>query len=304
MFLEQLSDLWNSITRNLTTFRFADAIDIIAVTILLYFVFKFIRNRRAGKLAAGIITLILLLAVGNLVNLRVMRYLFQNMFQVGIIAVIIVFQPELRAVLEKVGGGSLKGVRGIGDFKGTDGSREKLILSVTEAVVDLSKTKTGALIVFERSTKLEDLMLTGTVIDSAASEQLIKNIFFKNSPLHDGALIVRENRLYAAGCLLPLSSNPDITKELGTRHRAALGMSENSDALVLIISEETGIISIAADGIITRGYDKKTLSETLDAELDGGDKSTGIRSKLESLKGTRSLKAATAKKDSKSDKQS
>lgn len=301
MFLDRLGELWNSISRNLSTFRFADAVDIAVVAILLYFVFKFIRDRRAGKLAAGIVTLLLLLAVSNLIEMKVMSYLMHNVFQIGIIAVIIVFQPELRAVLEKVGGGSLKGVRSFGDFRNTDDGYATMIESVAQAASELAETKTGALIVFERTTRLGDLVLTGTVVDSAISVPLIKNIFFKNSPLHDGAVIVRENRLYAAGCLLPLSSSQDITKDLGTRHRAALGMSENSDAVVLVVSEETGKISLASEGKITRGYNKDSLKETLEKIFDAGEKPAGIRSKLEYLRNTRSVKNAVDKKKKNSD---
>lgn len=295
MFVEKLIQIWNSIAKNFASFRIADAVDILVVAVILYFVFKFIRDRRAGKLAAGIITLLLLLAVSNLIDMRVMSYLMQNVFQIGIIAVIILFQPELRAVLEKVGGGSLKGVRSFGDFKGADNDNSSFISAVVQATAELSETKTGALIVFERTTKLGDLVLTGTVVDSAVSVPIIKNIFFKNSPLHDGAVIIREKRLYAAGCLLPLSSSQEITKDLGTRHRAAVGMSENSDAVVLIVSEETGKISIAVEGKITRGYNRETLTKALEEHLDYGEKNTGIRSRLGNLRGTRSVKNAIDK---------
>ena len=295
MFIDKIVELWNSILRNLSGFRVADAIDIIVVAILLYFVFKFIRDRRAGKLAAGIITLFLLLAVSTLINMRVMSYLMHNVFQIGIIAVIILFQPELRAVLEKVGGGSLKGVRSFGDFKNTENGTATLIETVSQAAVELSETKTGALIVFERTTKLGDLILTGTVVDSAVSVPLIKNIFFKNSPLHDGAVIIRENRLYSAGCLLPLSQSQEITKDLGTRHRAALGMSENSDAVVLVISEETGKISLAVEGKITRNYNKETLANALSNLFITNEANMNIFSKLEYLKKTRSARNAINK---------
>ena len=297
MFIERLGELWNSISKNFASFRVADAIDILVVAVILYFVFKFIRDRRAGKLAAGIITLLLLLAVSNLINMRVMSYLMHNVFQIGIIAVIILFQPELRAVLEKVGGGSLKGVRSFGDFKSAENNTASIISSVVQASLDLSETKTGALMVFERTTKLGDLVLTGTVVDSAISVPIIKNIFFKNSPLHDGAVIIRDNRLHAAGCLLPLSSSQEITKDLGTRHRAAVGMSENSDAVVLIVSEETGKISLAVEGKIYRGYNKDTLTKALEEYLDAGDKNTGIRSRFEYIKNTRSLKNTVDKKN-------
>lgn len=296
MFVERLGEIWNSILRNLSTFRFADAVDILVVATILYFVFKFIRDRRAGKLAVGIITLLLLLAVSNLIDMRVMSYLMENVLQIGIIAVIILFQPELRAVLEKVGGGSLKGVRSFG-VTSVDNEIDNVISAVVQASAELAETKTGALIVFERTTKLGDLVLTGTVVDSSISVPIIKNIFFKNSPLHDGAVIIRENRLYAAGCLLPLSSSQEITKDLGTRHRSAVGMSENSDAVVLVVSEETGKISIASEGKITRGYNKDSLKKALEGYLKSPEKSGGFRSRIEYLKNTRSSKNAVEKKN-------
>ena len=297
MFRDKLGEVWNGILRNLSSFRVADAVDIAVVAILLYFVFKFIRDRRAGKLAAGIVTLLLLLAVSDLVNMRVMSYLMQNVFQIGIIAVLIVFQPELRDVLEKVGRGSLKGVKSFGDFKNSDNSYKDTVEAVVQAATELSSTKTGALIVFERTTKLGDRILTGTVVDSTVSVPIIKNIFFKNSPLHDGAVIVRDNRLFAAGCLLPLSASQDITRDLGTRHRAAIGMSENSDAVVLVVSEENGKISVASEGKLRRDFTKETLADYLEEMLAPAEKSKGLRSRIEYLRNTRSLKNAVNKKN-------
>lgn len=297
MFFDSLCDFWNNISRNLSTFRVADAVDIAVVAVILYYVFKFIRDRRAGKLAVGIITLLLLLVVSSLINMRVMNYLMKNVFQIGIIAVIILFQPELRAALEKVGGGSLKGVRSFGDFKNADDGKAELISAVVQAATELSETKTGALIVFERTTKLGDMILTGTVVDSVISVPIIKNIFFKNTPLHDGAVIIRDNRLYAAGCLLPLSSSQELTRDLGTRHRAAIGMSENSDAVVLVVSEETGVISIASEGKLLRGYDAEGLRTVLTEQLTNADRKNSIRSRIEYFRNTRSLKRAVNKKD-------
>lgn len=297
MFFDSLCDFWNNISRNLSTFRVADAVDIAVVAVILYYVFKFIRDRRAGKLAVGIITLLLLLVVSSLINMRVMNYLMKNVFQIGIIAVIILFQPELRAALEKVGGGSLKGVRSFGDFKNADDGKAELISAVVQAATELSEIKTGALIVFERTTKLGDMILTGTVVDSAISVPIIKNIFFKNTPLHDGAVIIRDNRLYAAGCLLPLSSSQELTRDLGTRHRAAIGMSENSDAVVLVVSEETGVISIASEGKLLRGYDAEGLRTVLTEQLTNADRKNSIRSRIEYFRNTRSLKRAVNKKD-------
>lgn len=174
----------------------------------------------------------------------------------------VLFQPELRSALEKMGGESLRGIRSIGEQK-TASQVYAAIDSVAAAVTEMSASKTGALIVFERSTKLGDLILTGTVINADPSPFLIKNVFFNKAPLHDGALIVRDGRLYAAGCLLPLSTNPDIIKDLGTRHRAAIGMSENSDAVVVVVSEETGTVSVAYEGTLKRGFNRSSLSKEL-----------------------------------------
>ncbi|MBQ7474559.1 MAG: diadenylate cyclase CdaA [Clostridia bacterium] len=235
----------------------ADVIDIIAVSVLIFYIYAFLRDRRAGKLVLGVVILVALKIISDLTGMYVMQFILQNVFQVGFIIIAIVFQPELRSVLEKVGGQPIKGLRTIASQRHDD--MRRVIDSVAEAAVDLSETKTGALIVIERETKLGDLVLTGTVIDAEPSPFLIRNVFFNKAPLHDGALIIRNGRLYAAGCLLPLSMNSEIIKDLGTRHRAAIGMSENSDAVVVVVSEETGTISLAVDGVLTRGYDGESL---------------------------------------------
>ncbi len=196
-----------------------------------------------------------------------MQFILQNVFRVGLIIIAIIFQPELRAALEKVGGQPLKGIRSIGK---KTGDADGVISSVTDAASELSETKTGALIVIERDTKLGDMVLTGTVIDAEPSSSLIRNIFYDKAPLHDGALIIRKGRLYAAGCLLPLSTNSDIIQDLGTRHRAAIGMSENSDAVVVVVSEETGVVSVAVDGVLHRGYSKTSLRSVLERCLKNG----------------------------------
>lgn len=245
----------------------ADIIDIAFVSVLLYYLFKFIRERRAGKLAIGVVLLFIIQFVSQLADMYVMQYIMQNIFQVGLITLVILFQPEIRSVLEKVGAQPLKGLKGIsGESKDTS-SVQTVIDEVVSAVGDFSEDKTGALIVFERTTKLGDMVPSGTVIDAAPTAFLIKNIFFNKAPLHDGALIIRSGRLHAGGCVLPVSNNPDIIKDLGTRHRAGIGVSENSDAVVVIVSEETGTISTAVEGNLERGYTRETLAEFLRAEL-------------------------------------
>jgi diadenylate cyclase len=259
-----LSYLWSIITR----ITLIDIIDIAIVAFLFYYIYKFIRERRAGKLAAGILILLFILILSNVLNMHVMQFILQNVFQVGIIAIIILFQPELRSALEKVGAEPLKSLRSIGEPKsGGSAQTIAMINEVTEAVCDMSLDKTGALIVIERTTKLGDIIKSGTLINANPTAFLIRNIFFNKAPLHDGALIIRDDRLYAAGCFLPLSTNSDIIKDLGTRHRAAIGMSENSDAVVLVVSEETGTISMALEGQLKRNLSYNSLKTELSALL-------------------------------------
>lgn len=262
MLPDWLKNGWEDILHIISGIKIQDCIDIFCVSIILFCVYKFVRERRAGKLALGVLLVFLIQLASNLFDMYLLQYLLQNLFQVGIILIGILFQPELRSFLEKMGGQSIKGLRGIGEARNSQETLH-MIDEVVSAVVDMSESKTGALIVFERGTRLGDLILTGTVINADPVDFLIKNIFFNKAPLHDGALIVRANRLYAAGCLLPLSVNPDIIKDLGTRHRAAIGMSENSDAVVVVVSEETGVVSIALEGALTRGFNKDTLTDAL-----------------------------------------
>lgn len=254
---------------------FADIIDIACVSVLLYYLYKFIRDRRAGKLALGVLLLFIVQFISQIADMYVLQYILQNIFQIGFITLVILFQPELRSVLEKVGAQPLKSLKSIGDTKNIS-SMQSVIDEVTEAVGDLAESKTGALIVFERMTKLGDIVQTGTVIDAYPDAFLIKNIFFNKAPMHDGAMIIRNKRIYAAGCVLPVSNNPDIIKDLGTRHRAGIGMSENSDAVVVIVSEETGVISTAVEGNLVRNYTRESLAEflrsQLSAESDGEKK--------------------------------
>ena len=260
-----------------------DVFDILLVAVIIYYAFNFLRNRRAGKLVFGVVILFALQLLSDLLGLVATQFILQNVLQLGLIALLILFQPELRSALEKMGGsGALR------SFIGITGEREDrasaAIAAVASAAADMSRNKTGALIVFERSTKLGDISSTGVIIDALPSTFLIRNIFFEPAPLHDGALIVSDGRLHAAGCFLPLSNNPTIIKDLGTRHRAAIGMSENSDAAVVVVSEETGVISLALEGKLYRNLDEMTLKGML-AELLGAH---GVKqSVIEKLRGRR-----------------
>ena len=289
MLPEWLTDSMGNIWQTIKSISFFD------VAFLLYYVYKFIRDRRAGKLALGVVFIIVFQVLSGILEMQAMQFILQNVLQVGLITLVVLFQPELRTALEKMGGESLRGIRSIGEQKGASFAYA-MIDSVAAAVADMSASKTGALIVFERSTKLGDLILTGTVINADPSPFLIKNVFFNKAPLHDGALIIRDGRLYAAGCLLPLSANPDIIKDLGTRHRAAIGMSENSDAVVVVVSEETGMISVAYEGNMKRGFDRHSLTRELRQYL--AEPTPGIAQKAR-LRFTRNKAESPAEKQQK-----
>ncbi len=265
-FFKYTGTLMSGFWQQIKSMGIIDYIDIIIVAFLLYQLYKFIRDRRAGKLAAGVLLLGLVFIISEFVQMHALRFLLSNIFQVGIVSIIVLFQPELRSALEKVGGEPLKSLRNIGEQK-SNAEISAAITGICDAVCDMSKTKTGALIVIERTTKLGDIVKTGTVVNANISSLLIKNIFFKNSPLHDGAAIITGTRLHAAGCYLPLTTSADVDASLGTRHRAAIGMSENSDAVIISVSEETGTISIALNGQLMRNFDYRTLHNQLESLL-------------------------------------
>jgi len=263
--VSKLKTIWDEIVETITSVEFSpinDIVDILLVTAIIYLAFKFLRDRRAGKLVVGVILFFILLLISNALELRALSFLLQSITQAGLVALIILFQPEFRSALEKVGTGSIKNIKGM--FTGA-GMKEVVvgIQELRKATENLSATKTGALMVIECETKLGDVIKSGTVIDADISSMLIGNIFYNKAPLHDGAMLIRNNRLYAAGCFLPLSQDPDIMKELGTRHRAAIGITEVSDAVVIIVSEETGIISVARDGNLERGLSGAALEKLL-----------------------------------------
>ena len=267
-FLEGLKSGRDFFLSIVTQMKLIDVIDILAVAFLLYQVYRFVRDRRAGKLAAGVGLLFLLALLAEVIGLTAVGFLMQNIFQVGLLALVVVFQPELRSGLEKLGGEPLKGLKAINEIKDGTVKDSAVIKELCEAVSDLSASKTGALIVIERTTKLGDVIKTGVVVNADVSSFLLKNIFFNKAPLHDGAVVIRDGRIHAAGCFLPLSTNEEIIKDLGTRHRAGIGMSENSDAVVLIVSEENGLISLALDGRLRRGFNYSTLRRELERILN------------------------------------
>ena len=248
--------------------RIADVLDILILALIFYYLYSFIKDRRAGKLALGLALIVLLLFLSSAFNLNALKFIFDNFYQVGIIAILIVFQPEMRAALEKVGGTSISGLKNITSESGKLAALNAQIEGICNATSDLSRDKVGALIVIERGTKLGEYIKSGVIVDSVISPYMLRNIFFNKAPLHDGAVIVRDGRIHAAGCFLPLSTQTDIDKDLGTRHRAAIGLTEISDAVVIVVSEETGVISLSVDGNLKRNYNYTTLKQELNTLLN------------------------------------
>ena len=235
-------------------------IDITIVAFALYKVFLLIRETRAVQVLKGIAIIVVITNLSEALHLNTVYWILKNTATVGVIALLIVFQPEMRRALEKIGQGKLFD-KSLFITDNRDVSR--LITEIVKAVKNMSEEKIGALIIIEQKTAINDIIETGVKIDAELSSPLLENIFVPNTPLHDGAVVLRDDRIIAAGCFLPLTENPNLSKQLGTRHRAALGVSENSDAIAIIVSEETGIISTASNGKLTRYLDTKGLREIL-----------------------------------------
>ncbi|MDD2189842.1 MAG: diadenylate cyclase CdaA [Eubacteriales bacterium] len=237
-----------------------DVIDVAIVAFVIYKILGFIRETRALQLVKGLLILVLITVLSEQLNFYTLNWILRNTISLGVIALVIVFQPELRRALEYVGRSKFI----TPTFAQMDKEKVKTITSAIIKAVDFfSSNKVGALIIMERETTLNDIAETGTRIDAEISTELLGNIFHEGAPLHDGATIVRGDRVFAAGCVLPLSQSKTLSKELGTRHRAGIGITENSDAIAIIVSEETGIISIAVDGKLSRFLDLKTVEKTL-----------------------------------------
>lgn len=257
---------WNIFFSVISDFNFGDLLDIVLVAYLIYKAVQLIRETRAAQLVKGIMLLVVVVVLVKLFQMDTMDWLIENMMDAAVFAVLVVFQPELRRMLEQMGRSRIATLGHSLSSTETEQEQRMAIEATCKACASMSASKTGALIVFERQTMLGEVIATGTIIDGAVSTELLGNIFFNKAPLHDGGLIIRRGRVQAAACILPLSQN-EINRELGTRHRAALGMSEVSDAVVVVVSEETGIISVARNGVLTRGYDSITLSTELEKAL-------------------------------------
>ncbi len=265
------AELWQSIVGFVETYRWLrDTADILLIAFAIFSVIKLVRDSRAEQLLKGIVLLLLLYAASSWLDLKTTQYVMQMLFDNALIIIVVIFQPELRRALEKAGHSKIgNNIFNFGEDPTKDNMKriQTAIIAVCDAVTILKKQRMGALIVFERTTKVGEVVNTGTVLNAAPSSELVANIFFNKAPLHDGAVIIREGQVYAAGCILPLTDNRQLSSELGTRHRAAVGMSENSDALVVVVSEETGNVSIAIGGRLTRGYSEESLRIAIENTL-------------------------------------
>ena len=244
--------------------RIKDVLDILIVAFIIYKIFDLVHSSSAARVAKAIVLLLLATWLTGLIGMEMLNFGLNKILELGVIALVIMFQPELRRALERFGGKSVKELLG---GKSPRGEMAEAILATVSACEIMSKERVGVLLIFERESSLEDYFKTGTLLDARTSEQLLRNLFFPKASLHDGAVIIRGGRVAAAGCVMPLSENPHLSSDLGTRHRAGIGTSEVSDAVVVIVSEETGTISVAIGGMLKRHLAPQTLERLLTAEL-------------------------------------
>lgn len=291
---EAIASWWEWMVSIAMNFQFKDAVDIIIVAFLIYGVVKLVRETRAGQLVKGLFLLVILFIISSYFNLVMVSRVLAYFFQFAFVAILIVFQPEIRKALEQVGrnnvGQSIAAVVTGRDRSYDRAQIRKAINAVVDGVGILQQLKMGALIVFERKTKLGDIIETGTQINCEPSGQIVGNIFFNKAPLHDGAMIIRDGMIHAAGCILPLTKNTSVSAELGTRHRAALGVSEEADAVVVVVSEETGQISVAVNGVLARRFTRDTLRDVLEGYLIPQEEASTVRRKFDVLKSKRTVK--------------
>ncbi len=269
--METISTALERSVNYMMTIGIADIIDIVIVAYLLYKAIWFVRKTNSYNLAKGLAVLLIVLWISYIFNLKMINYLLRKAVELGLIAILILFQPELRRVLERMGSNFTSG------RQAASNEMDTAIAQTVLACSDMSDSRTGALIIFERNVKLNDIMSTGTIIDSNTTAELLKNLFFNKAPLHDGAVVIRDGRIAAAGCVLPLTQNKNLSKDLGMRHRAGIGLSEQSDAVVVIVSEETGAASVAMEGMLKRHLSPATLDKILRSELIHEDDSQSKR---------------------------
>lgn len=292
--MEVITDIFSRFTNYISTMGISDVLDILIVAALIYAAIGLIRKTNSSRVARGVVLIVVALWVSELLTLTMVSYLLRKTVELGLIALVILFQPELRRLLERMGSGRFTELFSHGSVAPL--TVEAAITQTVLACEDMSRTKTGALIVFERTTSLNEQMATGTIVDAEVTGELLRNVFYPKAPLHDGALIVRDGRIAAAGCMLPLSHNANLSRDLGMRHRAGIGMSEHSDAVIAIVSEETGSISVAIDGMLKRHLSPEMFEKILRAELippEEGQSKRGISRFFSALS------AAKVKKDEK-----
>lgn len=249
--------LWNFIR----LIGIGDVIDVAIVAFCVYHLINWLRQTRAMQLVKGIFLIFVVMIISDLINLTVLNYVINTLVQIGMFAIVVLFQPELRSLLESMGRSKVGKMIEFAKNKAPE-QNDRICDDITNAVMNMAESKIGALIVIERETKLGEIK-TGTIMDANITSQLLENIFVPNTPLHDGAVIIRDGRILSAACFLPLTSNINVAKELGTRHRAALGVSEISDAFTIVVSEETGKVSIAVNGSLTRNVGREPLRKAL-----------------------------------------
>ena len=261
----------NSIVANFQTFKLVDLLDILIIAFLIYQLLGIVNRTRAGQLAKGALIVLAVYLVANILNMRTVTWLLNSLLQVGLLTLVVLFQPEIRRALERMGQTDQWAYRFFNKSRYNDtslkGAWRSAIIAICDAAERFSETKTGALIVLERNTNLSEIVRTGTPVNSAVNLEVLGTIFYEGTPLHDGAAIIENGRIKAAGCVLPLSNNLDLGKDMGTRHRACLGIAENSDAIAIVVSEETGIISMAKNGVLIRHFDRQSLYTRLIDEM-------------------------------------
>lgn len=261
-----LNTLWR-VGNYITSMKISDIIDILIVTYLIYQAIVLIRKTKSKNVAKAVLLFVVILWISDLMNLTMINFVLRKTMELGLIAVLILFQPELRRLMEKIGSRL-----SAGNKKVSESDLESAIQQTVMACSDMAASRTGGLIIFERETKLTDIIATGTVIDAQVNAELLKNLFYDKAPLHDGAVIIKDGRIAAAGCVLPLTKSTNLSKDLGMRHRAGIGLSEESDAVVLIVSEETGAVSCAIDGMLKRHLSSISVDKILRTELVGDSK--------------------------------
>lgn len=264
--MDAVLSVLESIGRYLRLIRIGDVLDVTIVAFVVYKILSMMKTTRVGNLLKGVGVFLVALGLSYVLNLRGVNFILSHILEIGVLALVILFQPELRQLLETMGSRNIKLLQILTPEQKIS-EMEQAIDQTVVACTEMSRSRTGVLIVFERKIMLNDTLSSGTLLDASVSSELLKNIFFVKAPLHDGAVIIRNGRIQGAGCMLPLSKNANLSRDLGMRHRAGIGMSENSDAVVVIVSEETGSISVALGGMLKRHLKPETLDQLLRNEL-------------------------------------